>query len=96
MLGVAGVTTMAGVFALALVATPRVAAMARVIRALVVVVRGSGGAVVLRVLVLGRVMTVLGRRVVIVMIVLVMIVLVVSGCLGALHHRLSSIPLGGI
>lgn len=91
MLGVAGVTTMAGVFALALVATPRVAAMARVIRALVVVVRGSGGAVVLRVLVLGRVMTVLGRRVVI-----VIIVLVVSGCLGALHHRLSSIPLGGI
>ncbi|MEZ5090776.1 MAG: hypothetical protein R2719_14335 [Micropruina sp.] len=90
MLGVAGVTTMAGVFALALVATPRVAAMARVIRALVVV-RVSGGAVVFRVRVLGRVMTVLGRRVVI-----VIIVLVVSGCLGALHHRLSSIPLGGI
>lgn len=82
-----GVTTMAGVAS--------VFALARVIRALVVV-RGSGGAVVLRVLVLGRVMTVLGRRVVIVMIVLVMIVLVVSGCLGALHHRLSSIPLGGI
>lgn len=77
-----GVTTMAGVAS--------VFALARVIRALVVV-RVSGGAVVFRVRVLGRVMTVLGRRVVI-----VMIVLVVSGCLGALHHRLSSIPLGGI